>query len=105
MVAIFAAHEVPFWAYVAFELALRRFNVFESRKLRGGVPPSQELYSRAVQQIATGHFTTQLVFLFFAFDLFRWRGLLVAVDDWPLPLDVLWQFALFMVVCDTLLYW
>jgi hypothetical protein len=104
--AIFLAHEIPFWSYVVFELALlQRFKVFETRKLRGGVPPSQELYNRAVQQIALGHVTTQLVFLFFAFDLFRGRGVLVALDDWPSPLDFLWQFPLFMILCDTLLYW
>ena len=99
-----AAHEIPFWCYCLFEFVLTRFSLLQSRKIKGGVVPSKELVSKSYAQIILAH-AIQLPVVYFAFDLFKLRGLNMDTSLWPSWFEVAWQFAFFMVVCDTLLYW
>jgi sterol desaturase/sphingolipid hydroxylase (fatty acid hydroxylase superfamily) len=100
----FIAHEGPLVAYHLICNLLRRHHVCDQYLIQRS-PPPRELVKQAIRQLAFGHIVIQLPLLWFMFDLFKWAGmpgLGAELPGWP---SILVQFVVFMLLCDTGLYW
>jgi methylsterol monooxygenase len=100
----FLAHEVPLVAYHLICALLRKYHVCDELLIQKN-PPPVELVSKAVRQLAFGHVVVQLPLQWVMFDFFRWCKMPGIDTELPSLLVIAFQFGVFMVVCDTGLYW
>ncbi len=55
----FLAHEVPFWAYCAFEFICTRYGLLRRYKIESK-QPEHELVARSYRQVAVAHLVFQV---------------------------------------------
>lgn len=100
----FAAHDGPLVLIHLLCKVLRVWHVCDEYLIQSR-PPPPGLVSAAIRQLAFGHLVIQAPLLWFAYDLFQWAGMPGLAAPWPSALTIAFQFGVFMVACDTLLYW
>lgn len=102
----FGAHEIPFFAYAGLEHLLTKFKIWQHRKILPTKTPPESLVSQSYRKVFVSHFVFQWITLWFAYDLFL-NVLHMSPLSSPLPVwtTIAAQFCVFMIVCDTLLYW
>ena len=104
MLIAILAHDGPLVAYHLVCKVLRNYHICDQYLIQH-CPPPPDLVSKAIRQLAFGHFVLQIPLLWVMFDIFNWNGMSGLRSELPELRSIASQIFFFMVVCDTCLYW
>jgi sterol desaturase/sphingolipid hydroxylase (fatty acid hydroxylase superfamily) len=110
-----AVLETTFWGINGFLYFVYQNGWFEEYKIIPGKWPETDLTKKCLHHLLINHFITRPILLYVLFYSFkvsskifiniqRW-GMSTTVADLPSPTTLLFQFACFIVINDTLFYW